>query len=186
MSTQTAKAPKVSALSRISKPLRVEILAANRWTGEDLWIAPADLAKLDFQDVDLTDVIELSKLRSVPYESLKAADVSAFKISLLGWLCHFHASDVTALRAALVGGTFYGLFWHLSEAQRNSGWNSDGERTRPRILSDDDELSLDRSPATRWFDVIGEGDTPETCAFSRVALDWMDSWAVLVGQPVTA
>ncbi len=31
-------------------------------------------------------------------------------------------------------------------------------------------------PIERFFLAIGEGDTPETSVFSRLALDWCDQW----------
>lgn len=38
------------------------------------------------------------------------------------------------------------------------------------------------TPSEHWFFAIAEGDTPEKCFYSRLALKWIDEWATQQGE----
>lgn len=151
--------------------MKIEI--KHRWSGEVLFECDAANIRAAVE-LAIKSKANLSEA-NLSGANLSWADLRIIKHDVWGVLL-LNKNEVPALRDALVQGKVNGTVY--------SGECSClcGTLAKAKGLDSGEELAIARSssPAERFFLAIRTGDTPETNAVSKIALQWVDEFLALI------
>jgi uncharacterized protein YjbI with pentapeptide repeats len=114
--------------------------------------------------------------------NLRSADLGSAKADFWAVL-RAAKNEAAALRAALVAGKVNGSTYS-GECAGLVGTNANARHCAYTEIAG---LKPDQSrPAERFFLSIREGDTPDKSQPAKLAVEWLDEWAALMGVDVAA